>query len=126
MELTLDSLKAITIIIDYEDEDGPQEERHTGYLTGYGYAFYIIQEYATLCFASVVATDEVGIYRAVKFKYMIEKLTEPGNDKEVILKLAQQLHRMSGYEFLARVILNVQSSIEFEGWLLPGLLNETN
>jgi hypothetical protein len=57
----------VTILVEYDDEEGLQEERWPGFLTGNSHAMYVDDESGgTLTFVRVEQTSDPNLFKAVK------------------------------------------------------------
>jgi hypothetical protein len=111
----------ITVLGRYTNEQGEQEERYSGFLTGGSHAL-CLEEYNSIIFVEVAPTDEPEIYLGEPRYHSLGQLNESQDPQTIIEALANKLHSMMAYEFMAKVIFHVKDEIDFEQLIIPSLL----
>lgn len=120
-------LKPVTILVRYTNEEGDQELRFLGFLTGSEHGMYVDPGYGNLHFCKLESTDDPTAYLDVGGYLVLGKLSESEQVDfavTIIEQLASKLQSISGYEFLMNVIANLSPNIELEDWIIPELLNK--
>jgi hypothetical protein len=118
-------IRPINVLVQFNNEDGEQVSRYPGYLTGGKNAMYV-DDYGTLMFAEIEPTEDPDTYLDVTAAW-----TQLGNIKDgcgdmegIIDAVANKLHTMTGYEFVAKVLVHVREDFDYAGAIIPNLLNE--
>lgn len=118
------TIQPITVLVRYDNEEGEQEARYPGYHTGGNNAMYVA-EYGNLIFVEIESTEDPAIYLDVSGWTHLGNINNAiGDMEEIISKLTSKLHNMSGYEFLAKVMVHVRDGFDYEGAIIPNLINE--
>jgi hypothetical protein len=83
-------------------------------------------EHGNLIFVVIKSTEDPGIYLDVTPGW-----TELGNVKDgggnletIVSKLTSKLHNMTGYDFLAKVMVHVRDGFDYEGAIIPNLISD--
>lgn len=126
-----DPLQPITVLIRFTTWDAKmkqfeKEERYPGYLTGGKNAMYVVPNLGTLIFAEVEPTDDPAVFLEVTpAETQLGNINDAGGDMEsIISKLTIKLHNMTGYDFLAKVMVHVREDFDYEGAIIPKLLSQ--
>lgn len=117
-DLVESSLLAITILEQYED-DGPREERFSGFLTSSNHAMFVEQMYGTLMMVEVEPTNDFSVYLTVSPPTKLGHVNDPSKNDETIKEVAKTLNNMTAYEFVAKVIFNLRHEVDFVDKIVP-------
>lgn len=112
----------ITILVRYDNEEGQQEARYQGYLTGTESAMYV-NEYNKLMFSQVEPTDDPAAYLEISCARELGSIKNAtGDEKTTIERLANILNSMTAYDFLAKVLIHVQHDLDLDELIIPKLI----
>lgn len=114
-------VQAITILVRYNDEQGQKEVRYQGFLTSTANAMYV-NEYKKLLFARVEPTNDPDVYLEVNCPRELGSIS--GDAKTTIEALTNKLQTMTAYEFMANVIIHITEQFDFEGLIIPKLIDK--
>ncbi|MGO4268263.1 hypothetical protein AB4Z22_00200 [Paenibacillus sp. TAF58] len=118
------SIHPVTILVRYKNEEGDQEVRYPGYHTGGNNAMYVT-EYGALIFVEIEPTEDSSIYVDLSGWTQLGNIKDASGDTETMIGvLTNKLHRMTAYDFLAKVLVHVREDFDFEGAIIPNLLND--
>jgi hypothetical protein len=125
--MPLSNIKPITVLIRYANEFGDQEARYAGYLTGSRSAMYFYPD-GTLNFSFAEETEAPDVYLELSGIYLgnINDADEFLESESIVEKLASILHNMTAHDFMTKVIVHIRDGFDFEGLIIPKLINETN
>lgn len=118
VEIEQAALLEITIVEQYEDE-GPQEERFSGFLTSSNHAMFVEQKYGTLMIVEVKPTNDPSVYLTVSPTMDLGRVDDPSKNAETVKAAAKTLSNMTAYELVAKVILNLRQEVNFENTIVP-------
>jgi hypothetical protein len=117
------TLKPITVILRFTNEDGEQEEIYSGFLTGNSHAMYI-DGFDNLIFLKVSPTSDPDVYVDEYGYCYLGELGESDEPEVVISALVEKLNSITAYQFLEKVLIHVKCEIEFEDWILPRFIHQ--
>jgi hypothetical protein len=119
------TLKAVTILDQYEDLGEQLEERFSGFLTGSNHAMFVEQKYGTLMMVEITPTNDPSVYLSASRTMELGVTNDCSKNGETVEAVAKTLNNMTAYEFLAKVLMNVDQEVDFEDMIvaIPAMAN---
>lgn len=108
----------ITIVDRFED-DGPKEERWSGFLTSPNHAMFVEPVYGFLMIVEVKPTDLPLLYLKVGATTELGKISDPSKNVETVQAAVKKLNSMSAYEFVIKIICDLRHDVDFKNMIVP-------